>query len=155
MIEKLYLFALFFLIEVIITKTTSIILNEERKRLFLSAFLMSILVVFSSVFLFSKIGFVFYCLGVSVWCVCLSFDFCSLKKFLRIFSTFALTTIFYLGANYFLTNYIGIKSTFAVFAGIVVLFMLVKYVSKGLKRKKTRRSYISVISFIKFVTSLN
>ena len=125
-----------FLINLIILKTVSMILREKGRLFFLSAFFGACLTVAMPAIYLSSVGWFLVELGQAILCVCISFRFKKIKKFLQIFCTYFAAAFLYGGACYFFEGLFGIRSLLAILCVIVVMFFMIKFVAKLHARKK-------------------
>ncbi len=125
-----------FLINLIILKTVSLILREKGRLFFLSAFLGACLTVVMPALYLSSVGWLFVELGQAILCVCISFKFKKLKKFLQIFGTNFCATFLYGGACYFFEGLFGQRPFVLILCVVVGVFAVVNGIARLHARKK-------------------
>ncbi len=148
MINTLYCLIGFFMINLIILKTTAVVLNEDVKWIFLSSFLGANLVAILPHFFLSKTGMIVYSLGVSIWFICLSFDFKTLKKFLRLYSTYVLLIVCCFGIAILLKDYVGTTSIIVLLCGVIGMYCVVKFVARQSRRKRSIEAFCSEVEMV-------
>lgn len=125
-----------FLINLIVIKTTAMIVRERGDYFVLSAFLGAGLTTLRSILHLSFLGGFVYQLGCVCLYVCLSFKFCKFINFLRIYTCYYVSTIFYAGVCYYLTGYFSLNSVVILLFSIFAVFLILKVVFAKLNRKR-------------------
>ncbi len=138
-IEYVFLENLF--INLIILKTTALILREKGRMFFLSSFLGACLTVVMPLLYLSSVGWFFVEMGITIVLVCISFKFRRLKKFSQIYATYFIATFIYGGACYFFEGLFGIRSVLVILAIVIVLFLVLRILCKKLQRKKNIENF--------------
>ncbi len=124
-----------FLINLIVLKSTALLVKEKGKFFLLSSFLSACLTVALPSFYLSTIGYFLVEIGVAILSVCLSFKFSNIKKFLFIFLCFFITLFVYGGACYFFESLFGIQSILIVLGIVVSVFVILRFILKKFNRK--------------------
>lgn len=75
-------------------------------------------------------------LGTTIWYTCLTFKFCTFKKFLRIYFIYLLMILCYGGVCYFLSSFMLVQSHIVLVVSNALVFVAICFVSKWLSRKK-------------------
>ncbi len=125
-----------FFINLIVLKTTALLLHEKGRLFFLSAFLGACLTVVMPLLFLSSFGWVLVQVGIMTITICISFRFRRLKKFLQIFATQFASAFLYGGAAYFFEGAFGTRSLLMILAVIVAVFVVVKLLCKAIFRKR-------------------
>ncbi len=129
------------LINLIILKTTSLLLKERSRLCLLSAFFGGCVTVAMPAMMLSKLGYVLIEIGLSMIVICISFKFKTLKKFLGIFLTYFITTLIYGGACYYFENLFGFTSLLIVLLVVVCVFVIMKVFIKLLHRRRNIENF--------------
>lgn len=125
------------LINLIILKTTSLIIKERGKFYLLSAFLSGCFAMILPILNLNNFGQVLYNLGLTIILICISFKFKTLKKFVKIYSVYYLSSFIYGGACYFFTQLFTTRSLLLVLAIIISVYLIVKLLIKIFHKKNT------------------
>lgn len=123
------------LINLITLKTCSLLLKENGRRVFLSAFLGACVTVVLPLMRLNTIGAFLVEIGLNIIVICISFKFKTLKKFIKIFLSHFMIVLLYGGGCYMIEKFFGIKSTLVVLAVVVALYVVVKILLKTFNRK--------------------
>ncbi len=125
-----------FLINLVILQTTKFLLHEKGRLFFLSAFLGACFTVVMPAFYLSSFGWLLVEIGQVVLCICISFKFKKLKKFIQIFCCHFAVTFLYGGACYFFEGLFGTRSFLLILCVVVATFCIVKGLAKVYARKR-------------------
>ena len=123
-------------VNLIILKTTSLVLQQNGRWYFFTSFLGGAFTAVLPLLRLSAFGHVLVQIGLATFFVCLSFKFKSFKKFLLIFASYFICAFGYGGVVYFVESLIGQNFMLIVLAIVVVSYIIFKSVYKILRRKK-------------------
>lgn len=129
------------LINLIVLKTTSLIIKEKGCLFLLSALLCAGFTVVLPALALSGLGSFLVQIGLTILCVCISFKFVRWKKFFQIFCCQFLSAFIYGGACYFFESLFGISSLLIVLAVVVTIFLIVQFLIKKINRKKAIENF--------------
>lgn len=129
------------LINLIVLKTTSLILKERGRLFLLSAFFGACLTVAIPAMRLSSLGWFLVEIGQIMVLVCISFKFKSFKKFVGIFLTYFLSTLIYGGACFFFDQLFGFRSLIVVLAVLVAMFFVVTVLLKHFHKRRAVENF--------------
>ena len=134
--EESFLLIFKFVANFVVTKTTAVCMREEERLLCLSSLLGVALSFLPQIFALSNLGVLLFQLGISIWYICICFQFSTLKKFVGLYLCHSVLSLFYLGLCVACKVYFGIKSLFLLNVLILVLYFLIwKLMEKFYKKK--------------------
>ncbi|MGN1200763.1 MAG: sigma-E processing peptidase SpoIIGA [Candidatus Caccovivens sp.] len=131
-----YIFFINFIINFLILKTCALFLKDKGRWFLLSAFLGSCFAIALQFYRLSNLGQVLLSMGLTIWYVCISFKFKTIKKFLQIYASYMLCTFLYGGVCYYMATLITSESIFYILFAIFVIFVVVDFILKKFHRKK-------------------
>lgn len=134
------------LINLIVLKTTALLTKEKGRFFLLTSFLCACLTVSIPIFYLSTIGSFLVEIGVVILSVCLSFKFHTFKKFLQLFLCLFVVLFLYGGACYFFESLFGVQSILIVLGVVIFVFLLVKFLTKRIQRKKSIDNFCFEVS---------
>jgi len=130
-----YVFLENFFLNCFILKTASFLIKEKGKRFWLSAFLSACFTIVMPLLNLSVLGGIFCEIGVTALMVCLSFNFKTLKKFLRLFISCFLMVCLYGGVCFFFERVFGFMQTLLFLVVITGTYFLLSSIAKWRERK--------------------
>jgi len=130
-----------FFINLIILKTTALIVQEKGRLFSLSAFFSACLTVALPVLRLNAIGHLLTQFGLFCVVVCLSFKFKTFKKFVRIYLCYFVAACIYGGVVYFFESLIGQNFVMLVLAVVVGMYVVVKILLKAIHKKKSINNF--------------
>lgn len=130
-------FILNFLINLIISKTTSFFLKENGESFLLSAFFAAEISVYKMLVPISKIGEIICQVGLIVVYVCICFDFAGIKKFLQTYFCYFLSMLVYGGLDYLMIYFINGNSMVLICLTALAVFCAISVVLKLSHRRKS------------------
>ncbi len=131
-----YVFILNFLINLIVTKTTSFLVKEKGRFFLLSAVFAAELSVYKLVVPLDKVGQIICQVGLVVVFSCICFEFVTFKKFLQIFASYFVSFLLYGGLGLVLGIYLQIESVVLIFVAATGLCFSVGIILKHSRRRK-------------------
>ncbi len=125
-----------FFINLIVLKTSALLLKEKGKFYLLSAFFCGCLAVAINTLKPSNLGQFVSNVGMAVIAICITFKFKTLKKFCVICGCYILSNLLYGGVCFFLNGFFGIGNTLVVLLCVVAIYFVVKIVFKRFSKKR-------------------
>ena len=125
-----------FFINLIVLKTSALLLKEKGKFYLLSAFLCGCLAVAIDTLKPSNIGQFISNVGMAVIAICITFKFKKFKKFCVICGCYLLSNLLYGGVCFFIDGFFGIKNTLVLLLFVILIYFVVKFVIKRFSKKR-------------------
>lgn len=129
-------FILNFLINLIVTKTTSFLVKEKGRLFLLASFFAAELSVYKLVVPLDKVGQIICQIGLVAIFSCICFEFVTFKKFLQIFASYFVSFLLYGGLGFVFCFFFQIESVVLIFATAIGLCFAVGAILKHSRRRK-------------------
>lgn len=129
-------FILNFLINLIVTKTTSFLVKENGKLFFLASVFAAELSVYKLVVPLNRVGQIICQIGFVVILSSICFEFVTFKKFLQIFASYFISFLMYGGLGFVLSYYLQIESVLMIFVAATGVCFAVGTILKHSRRRK-------------------
>lgn len=123
------------LINLIILKTTALLTKEKGRLFILSAFLGACVTVVLPILHLNTWGGFLVQAGLTIFYLCISFKFKTIKKFSRLYLSYFVTTFLYGGVCFYFESLFGIKSMLLLLGVVVGFYFVVKFLFLRFSRK--------------------
>jgi hypothetical protein len=131
-----YLFIESFLINFVVLKSTTLLLKEKARLIWLSASIFAVATVCLPLFRLSKLGLILFEIGMIGLTVSMSFKWKSLARFLQLFASVFVCNFLYGGVCDYFERLFGVDSVFVLLAVVCATFVLLKLANKLLSKNK-------------------
>ena len=125
-----------FLINLLVLKTSAILLKEAGRWYFLSAFIGACFAIVTPYFYLNKVGGMICFLSSTIWYVCLSFRFKTFKKFFQIYCVYMISALIYGGAYLMLINLFATESVLLMLVVLILLYCMIRVLFKKIAHKE-------------------
>ena len=138
-IEYVFLQNLF--IDLMIFKTTELVLKIKGRHFFLVSIMASLFALILPIFNLAGYASFFIKILFGILLTNLCFKFSSFLSFIKIYLVFLFSTFIYGGVASFITQTFGEVTMFILLAGVAMAYFIVRYIIKFLSRRKVVQNF--------------
>ncbi|MBP3619035.1 MAG: sigma-E processing peptidase SpoIIGA [Clostridia bacterium] len=135
-----------FMINIIIFKTTALVLKERGRLFLLSSTLSACVTLVLPLLSLSALGCFILQFGLNILLVCISFKFRTLKKFFQIYLCFTVASFIYGGTCSLVASYIETQSLILLLLAVVGVYFVVKVLVKRISKKQAIENFCVDVS---------
>lgn len=128
-------------IDLMIFKTTALVLKIKGRYFFLVSLFASVFALILPIFHLGSVSSFFVKILFGVLLVNLSFKFSTFRSFLKVFLVFIFSTFLYGGVASFITQTFGEVAVLVLLGGVTLSYFVTKYIVKFLSRRKQVQNF--------------
>ncbi len=136
-----YLFLESFLINLVVFKSTALLLKEKTRFVWLSCSFVAVATVCLPLFRLNRAGTILFDAGLIGLCAIISFRWKSLGRFLQLFASIFVCNFLYGGVCTYFEMLFGIESVFVLFAVVGLTFVMLRLANKLAFRNKSLQQF--------------